>query len=298
MGWVAFALMAPAFWAMNVVTFKFLVDKRFKKPLPFAVLIYLIDLIFVVGVLVLMPVGFLFPYSVFALLAGLMTLFAFWFYYKAAEVEEISRISSLSQTIPIFVAVLSAIFLGEILVFRQYVGIAFIVIASMLISYRKIENVRRMSPALKYVVAFTLTIALYSVIGKYLLNYINYWSLFFWNAMGTTISIPILLVSSKIRKDFLKIVSNLDKKALALGVLLEALWFLGTISSFVALSIGYVSLVSSIAALEPLFVLVYTTALSLFIPRILKEEVSRFNVAQKLFSILLIFIGMWMLNIF
>ena len=298
MDWVTFALMAPAFWAMNVVTFKFLVDKRFKKPLPFAVLIYLVDLIFVVGVLALMPVGFLFPYSVFALLAGLMTLFAFWSYYKAVEVEEISRISSLSQTVPIFVAVLSAVFLGEILVPRQYLGIAFIVAASMLISYRKSEDGRRMSPALKYVAAFVLPIALYSVIGKYLLGYMNYWSLFFWNAMGMVISIPVLLASPKIRKDFLEIVSDLDKKTLALAVLLEAFWFIGTICSFVAMSIGYVSLVSSIAALEPLFVLVYTTALSLFIPRILKEEVSRFNIAQKLFSILLVFVGMWMLNVF
>jgi len=50
--------------------------------------------------------------------------------------EEVSRIATLFQLIPVFVALLSIVFLGEILGLVQYFGIILIVFASILVSYR------------------------------------------------------------------------------------------------------------------------------------------------------------------
>ena len=298
MEWFVFALLVPAFFAMNGVLGKILIEKRFRKPFPLSMFLLLIDLIFVVPVLIFAPVDYVYPYSLVIIFVGLIMVFPFWFYCKAVLIEEVSRISSLTQIIPILVAVLSALFLNEILVFRQYIGIVLIVIASMSISYRKVKSGKRLSPALKFILVYTFWVALYIIFMKYMLNYMNYWSFFFWNITGSLMALPLFLTIPRIRKDFLKIIPMIDKKTVAAGILTESLWFFGHMSSLIAASLGPISLVSAVGSIEPLFSLIYATALSLFVPKILKEEVTRFNVSQKLFAILLIFIGMWMLNIF
>jgi len=298
MEWIVFALLAPGFWAMNSITTKVLIDKKFQKPIPFMIFLLLIDMFFAFGVFLLLPITFVYPYSIYAMLTGALGMTASLFYLKALRMEEASRISSLIQMSPIFIAILSSIFLGEVLALQQYFGIVLIVVASMLISYRRVKAGRRLSPALKFMLVFALGVAAYNIFTKYVMNYISYWMFFFWDVMGFISTTPVLLLIPKVRKDFLKIISSLDKKTIAGGVLNESLWFLGSVSMLVAISLSYVSIVSSIGALQPLFALAYTILLSLFIPSILKEEITRFNVAQKLFAVLLIFVGIWMLNVF
>jgi len=53
----------------------------------------------------------------------------------------------------------------------------------------------------------------------------------------------------------------------------EGLYVIGTICSLVALSLADAPLASSLFGLQPFYVFFYTLALSLFLPKILKEEI-------------------------
>jgi drug/metabolite transporter (DMT)-like permease len=132
----------------------------------------MMDVPFAFATLSIVPLMINFPY-IYALIVGVLPIMAFWFYSKALLVEEISRLITLFQLIPVFVALLSAIFLNEILGLQKYFGIAIIVIASMLISFK-----------FKYMITFSLIIAIYSILEKFLLRYFEFWSLFFWNVVG------------------------------------------------------------------------------------------------------------------
>jgi len=257
----------------------------------------LIDVIFAVIVCLVNPVSFVFPYVLFAMLVGLMPLLAFWFYSKALMVEEISRITPLFQFIPIFVVLLSVIFLNEILSVQRYFGIAIILIAAVVISYRNSKSGKSLSSALKFMIPFGLVLSVHAILEKFLLSYIDYWSLFFWNILGAFCGILFLLTFSKPRKEFTETVPAVGKRTFFVVLVGEGVYFLGTICWLIAASMGYVSLVSAFAGLQHFFVFVYVLLSSLFVPKLLKEEISRGVIALKVSAIALMFAGTWLITI-
>jgi uncharacterized membrane protein len=67
---------------------------------------------------------------------------------------------------------------------------------------------------------------------------------------------------------------------------------LGLVFFLAALTTGPVSLVEFVTATQPMFVLLYAIILSVFIPKILKEELERKTILQKLIAIALMVAGM------
>ena len=179
-----FALLCPAFWGLNNVFYKFLMTKKFRSYFSMLSFMGFVDLFFAVAIYLVTPASFVFPYVLFAMVVGLMPLLGFWFYSKALMVEEISRITPLFQFIPIFVVLLSVIFLNEILSAQRYFGVAIIIIASVLISYRNSTSGKSFSAALKFMIPFSVILAVHAILEKFLLSYIDYWSVFFWNILG------------------------------------------------------------------------------------------------------------------
>jgi uncharacterized membrane protein len=255
------------------------------------------DLIFAVALSVVNPVSFVFPTVLFAMAVGLMPLLAFWFYSKALMVEEISRITPLFQFIPIFVVLLSAIFLNEILSAQRYLGIAVILIASVLISYRRSKSGGSTSSALKLMIPFSLVLAVHSILEKFLLSYIDYWSVFFWNILGAFCGILFLLTVSRHRRELAETVSSVGRRTTLVVFAGEGIYFAGTISWLIAASMGYVSLVSAFAGLQHFFVFIYVMFSSLFVPKLLKEEITSGVIALKISAIALMVAGTWLITV-
>lgn len=297
MDWLLFALLSPAFWGLNNVINKFLMTKKFKGYFSIVIYLNFVDLIFAGAVYVSTSVSFRFPYVLFAMVVGVMPVVAFWFYTKALIVEEISRITPLFQFIPIFVVVLSVLFLGEILSVQRYFGIALIVVTSLLISFRKSENGNSLSSAFKLMIPFTAILAVYTVLNKYLLGYLDYWSVFFWMMIGSWFGAVLMLGFSTPREEFVSTVSHLRKRTFLIVFLGEGTYILGTIFSLIATSMGFVSLVSALAGLQHFFVFVYVLLLSLFVPSILKEEINKPVIALKIIAITLMFVGTWLITV-
>jgi uncharacterized membrane protein len=297
MEWLVFALLCPAFWGLNNVFYKFLMTKKFRGYFSMLSFMGLVDVIFAVIVCLVNPVSFIFPTVLFAMAVGLMPLLAFWFYSKALMIEEISRITPLFQFIPIFVVLLSVVFLNEILSVQRYFGVAIIVIASILISYRSSKSGKSLSSALKFMIPFSVVLAVHATLEKFLLTHIDYWSLFFWNILGAFCGILFLLTFSKPRREFTDAVTAVGKKAFFVVLVGEGVYFLGTICWLIAASMGYVSLVSAFAGLQHFFVFIYVLLSSLFVPNLLKEETSRGVIALKVSAIALMFAGTWLVTV-
>jgi drug/metabolite transporter (DMT)-like permease len=292
-----FALLCPAFWGLNNVFYKFLMTKKFRSYFSMLSFMGFVDLFFAVVICLVTPASFVFPYVFFAMGVGLMPLLGFWFYSKALMVEEISRITPLFQFIPIFVVLLSAIFLNEILSAQRYFGVAIIIIASILISYRNSTSGKSLSSALKFMIPFSVVLAVHSILEKFLLSYIDYWSVFFWNILGSFCGVLFLLTFSKPRREFTEAVSVVGKRAFLVVFVGEGVYFLGTICWLIAASMGYVSLVSAFAGLQHFFVFIYVLLSSLFVPQHLKEEMTRGVIALKISAIALMFAGTWLVTV-
>lgn len=293
MEWYVFALLAPAFWAMNNVFIKFLITNKFQSYFPMIFTVVFMDALFALAVPTFAPIVVSFPYSIIALIVGLMPLLAFWFYSKALIMEEVTRIITLFQLIPVFVVFLSVIFLNEVLGMQKYFGIFLIVVASILVSYKK-SGSKPFSSALKFMMPFGVIIAAYTILDKILLGHLDYWSLFFWNVLGTFCGVMLLLSLPKLRKETVKIIIAAGKKAVFTTFIGEGLYVIGTICSLVALSLVDASLASSLFGLQPFYVFFYTLFLSVFLPRILKEEISKSIISLKISAIALMFLGTWL----
>ena len=168
-------------------------------------------------------------------------------------------------------------------------------LTSILISYRKSETGQSLSSTFKLMLPFAVIIAVFTVLTKYLLGYLDFWSLFFWMMIGSWIGVMVMLAFSKPRKEFFETVPPLGKRTFVAVFAGEGSYILGTIFSLIATSEGYVSLVSALAGLQQVFVFIYMLLLSLFVPKILKEETTRSVLTLKTFAIVLMFVGTWLI---
>ena len=297
MEWLVFALLCPAFWGLNNVFYKFLMTKKFRGYFPMLSFMSLADIFFAAVLFLVSPASLVFPYTIYAMLVGLMPLLAFWFYSKALVLEEISRITPLFQFVPIFVALLSAVFLNEILTPQRYLGVAVIIAASILISYRSSKTGRSLSSALKFMTPFTAILAVHAILEKFLLGYMDSWSLFFWNILGAFLGILFLMTFSKPRREFAETARTVGKRACFVMFVSEGVYFMGTICWLIAASMGYVSLVSAFAGLQHFFVFIYVVISSLFVPQHLKEDLGRGVIVLKLSAIALMIAGTWLVAV-
>lgn len=297
MEWLVFALLCPAFWGLNNVLYKFLMTKKFRGYFPMLSFMGVADALIVAIVGLINPATFIFPYSFFAMGVGLLPLLAFWFYSKALMLEEISRITPLFQFSPIFVTLLSAIFLSEILTAQRYLGVAIIIIASLLVSYRNSKSGNSLSAALKFMVPFAFILAVHSILEKFLLGHMDFWSVFFWNIAGAFSGVLLLMIFSKHRKEFTETLHTAGKRGFTVMLLSEGVYFLGSMSWLIAASTGYVSLVSAFAGLQHFFVFIYVLLSSVFLPQHLKEELSRGVIVLKASAIALMVAGTWLISV-
>jgi uncharacterized membrane protein len=86
-----------------------------------------------------------------------------------------------------------------------------------------------------------------------------------------------------------------------IGVILIAEQAVAYVSVFAynyAIAHGPITLISSVGATQPLFVLLFATILSYRFPRVLREELTRMDIALKVLGLIVIFAGTYLIQFF
>jgi len=295
MNWFIFALIAPIFWALSNIMDKFLITKIFDKFYFFLVWIGIFAMPICTVIFVLLKPTFVFPYSVIALSIGLLWGLYYLIYAKTLLNEEVSRTISLVFIHPIIVTILAGIFLKEIFSTSKYIGIVLLVTSGILLSYRKKGRRINLIGSLKLISILILMWSCLQVAEKITVEQIGYWSLYFWATLGVFLAATPFLLSKKTKISFIKSIKKIGRKGLPFLVTGEIFATLGSISFYVAISLGPVSLISAIGSLQPFFVFIYIIFLSIFIPKFLKEEINKYNILMKSIAIALVLVGTWLL---
>ncbi len=287
MSWIIFSILAAITWALvNLIDKCFLV-KHVKKPIILVIILSIVGAF--IGPLIYFVNGFSelsYLHMFLSLFVGVFYILTTFFYFKAIMIEEISRIVPLFYLTQIFIALFAAVFLGEVFSFTKYLGIFLLILGAILISTKKISKIS-LGKAFWYMVFGSLSSAIADVLTKYLLNYSDYWTIFSYSRLGTFLFIaPIFFIKSKD-------IALLIKRPKIFGMVSfnEVLNLVGVLFVTIAASIGYITFVRALSTLNSFFVLVFTILLSIFFPKILKEEINRSTILLKAVSIVLIFIG-------
>lgn len=252
--------------------------------------------VFSICVLLFFPTNLFSIPSLIAFAAGLISGGGYFLYAISIRKEEASRISALTSLSPAFVAVLAVLLVNEIFSAKSYVGIFLMILGAALISYKR-NNVKKIIPIslIFILIATNFAYSLDQTFAKISLDEISFWPFLMMFMFGRFVAvIPGFSISSARRK-CLSEIGKLKRNfgfALAVG---SISWTVAIICFFYAASLGPITLVSTISIISPLFTLVFATLVSKYFPGILEEEIGRRTLALKLFAVLLIFIGTYLI---
>lgn len=289
MSWQLLTILAVFIFAVTTIIDKFLLTKWVKNPIipplffgPLGLLTsFIIYLFYGFSYLGGMNI-------VLALLAGVIYMLGEFLYYKAVKLEEISRVIPLVYLSPLFILILAAIFLGEIFTPLKYLGIFFLMSGAIFISSKNFSKIN-FNRAFWFAVFSALMFAFIGIITKYLLNFADFWTVFSYIRLGAFfVSIPVFYFYLK---DFPTPFRWSGLKSIGFMILNAVLLLAGILLLTIATALGQVTLVGALTSFQPFFTFILATLFTIFFPSILKEEINKSFVFQKIFAIILIFIG-------
>jgi drug/metabolite transporter (DMT)-like permease len=294
--WLLFAFSGPVLWAASTHVDKFLVEKYFKRTDVGVLLVFtaLIGLVMLPFIALFDPAALSPGWKDGAAVAGsgLLYMTAMYFYLKALQEEEASVVAPFFQAAPLFGYVLGLLFLGEQLAGRQLLGGALIVAGGALISVRLGGGKRRFrGRLLALMLTAAFAVALSSVIFKAVAEDTAFWTTAFWSYAGESLFGFGILALPRMRREFTGLFRRHPGPVLGINAANELINLGGNLGARYALLLAPLSLVQAINSTTTLFVFGFGVVLTLFLPRLGREDLSAKNLWQKGLCALLITAG-------
>jgi uncharacterized membrane protein len=287
--WIAFTLLAAIFWAVANIIDKHVMDKEIRDPFVSTFFWGLIAFL-IMGVTSLLMGSVVIPLetTVYSLIAGIFYGFAVLLFYRVILSEEISRVIPIILLTPIVVLILATVFLSEIFTPLRYLGIALLVLGSILISLKH-KAKYSLSPVLGLTLVSMVLFASRDFMVKVATLNAGIWPVMFWASVGwLAVSAGLFAVHHpRITKK-----AKIGIRHIMYNAIFATIAF---IFSTMAISFGFVSLVSALRSVQSLFVFLIAVAISLLWPGMIKEEVNRSVIKLKLIAIAIIIIGSFLI---
>jgi uncharacterized membrane protein len=306
--WLIFAILGTIFFSVAGVLDKLLLSRYADDSKAYIICQILTQQIFTIPVIIIARTNFIYPESFYALIFGCFQVIPSFFYMRALQVEEASKVTALEYVYPLFVLLGSVFLLGEVLELKHLVGGLLLVAGTLLISYKNndsninsskgLARFMSLSPAIKHFLSYWILTAIYYLTLKYLLISIDEWDLYIWSSLGSLVAVlPLLGIPSKRHE----VTGFFGSGGLAIRALIfeEFFQFLGIIISIYAYASGSVTLVSSIGALQPVITVIIILVMGFRMPRIAKEMNEKLDhkaLMQKIPSFVIILVGIYLLS--
>ncbi len=301
MTWFLLALVGPLLYALTNHIDKFLLNRFFREGgvgtlILFSSLLSLFAVPFIyLGDTTVFDVD---KKSIAALTCvSVLGICVLWFYLLALKDDEASVVIVFYQLVPVMACVFGYVFLGETLTGTQLLAMGIIIFGTSLISFEIRENKFRLrwTTVCHMLIAVTCW-ALESVIFKAVALKENVWRSLFWeHVMMVVVGVLIFLVAPVYRNHFLKTFRRNSLPVLSLNALNEGAYMLGNIVVAFAYMLAPVALVLLAESLQPIFVFAIGFFLTVFFPKLARENIHPRSIVQKLAAIIITGIGTYIL---
>lgn len=298
--WLIVAISAYLILAVVYLVDKYLLTGPIPSPKVYAFYVGILGLF----VLLLIPfVGFSLPgiFQIFLSLAsGASFVYGLYWFFRGLRLFEPSRIvPAVGGIMPLFSFLLIFIFSRGQETFSSWELLAFVllILGSVLITYEKSKAVSRKSFRISLVAAFF--VAFYFVSAKYVYLGQPFWSGFIWIRIGGALIALIFLFSQEVRNGLFRQRISFQKKTAAIFLSNQAAGAGANILQNWGIALAplviHVAFINALQGIQYVFLLIFTILLSLKFPRILKEEISKEVIFQKVVAILLVGAGLALL---
>jgi uncharacterized membrane protein len=296
MSWIFFAFSGPVLWAISVHLDKYLVERFFKESNVAVLLVFTA----LAGVL-LLPFIWYYEPSVMSpsagsialiIFAGILYMTALLLYLRALQSEEASVVSPFFQAGPLFGYVLAYLVLGETLTREQMAGGALIITGALIVSLRFGQSTKMFKMRLAaLMLACGFIMALASLIFKVFAIRVEFWTTTFWMFVGEGIFGVALLLIPAFRRQFMALVRANTAALLSINASNELINLGGGLGNRYALLFAPLSIVQAIGSTTTLFVFAFGLVLSIFFPRLGREDLSGRELTQKGIAALIVAAG-------
>jgi uncharacterized membrane protein len=300
--WLLYAFSGPLLWAASTHIDKYLVDKYFRHSDTAVLMVFTAFL----GVFAL-PVIWLLEPRVLALpwlatgvmtVSGILYMGAMLFYLRAIQSEEASVVAPLFQANILFTFALGLIFLHEMPRWSALGGAALIIIGAIGLSLDKHLRLGSFKPRLvALMLGATFVLACSSVVFKFFAVNDEFWSTTFWTFVGEGIFGAAILAIPAYRHQFMTLLRRNPGAVMGVNAANELINLGGGLGVRFASLLAPVALVSAISATTTFFVFLFGILLTLFFPKLGREELSARNVIQKGLGGLLIMAGVVLIEV-
>jgi uncharacterized membrane protein len=288
--WVSIAVLSTAILGMVNIIDSHLLSKRMPSLQAFLLPAGAISLVYGLVIFYLFPLpddtGF-WPLMV-TVGSGIARTLSLIILLYTLRMDEVSRIIPMSSTYPIFVAIIAIPLLGETLDYLGWIAVIIVVAGAAIVSARQSPggSTTWLGRAFLLLGGSSLLMAVANVSTKYALDYISFWHMY-WITIFCMVGIFMLI---SLRSSILKELVNMKQRnsSIALVAFNEILVVAGVATSFWAMKMGPISLVSTIASSRPIFVVIYAIILSRTYPTFLKWQTSKGMLALRLMAIAMI----------
>jgi len=295
MPWYLFALATPTLYSFSNFVDKYLIEKRIKEPMAITAIACIISGVF--GVLIGLVIGFvnigLFQIALI-MFAGILLTFYLWPYFEAMKLEDASRIVPLFQFIPVFTLILSSLILKETLTLKQIVGLVLVVAAGVSLSAERLEG--KMFKPRKSLWFMLLACLMYGLVGilfRFVVKEASFWTTLSYEYIGSGIGGILLFLLPRVCKSISADIQQI-KSSSGIITFNNGIAILAQMSESYAISLVAVPLVNLIGSIQPVLSLGEGYILTKRFPNIIKEDISKKVIANKLISIVLIFCGLYL----
>ena len=242
------------------------------------------------------PTGF-----IFTALDAIVHLAGMYAMFLALRRFDVSRVvATIGATQPIFIFILTWLFWGpQLMPLMDILAFILLLIGSIVISIEK--NIKITGDYVKITIFSSIMFSSDYIFSKFV--YLNQPFLqgIIWIRMFVFLFALLLLIGKNSRKEIFsgKIISN-KKKQTAFLCAQASGWLANFLQSFaISLApIAFLATVNSLRGIQYIFLFLMTLFISIFLPKLLKEKLSRRIVLQKVISIFIIAVGLAMLVIY
>ncbi|OQX00646.1 hypothetical protein BWK69_01035 [Candidatus Parcubacteria bacterium A4] len=297
MSWLFITLLAYLLLAISSLADKYILKAHVANYKAYAFFIGFLSIFVLPLVPFFVHGGLEFNYIFLAFLAGAVLFLGLYWFYKSLQIFEPSRIVPIIGAFcPIFISLLIYVFSDgeEALSFSNGIAFIFLVLGGLLLTYEKTKISYK---SILFAATTAFLFGFYFVLAKYVYGMEAFWTGFILIRVGTFLTAVVFLIFffKEIKKEFFaqKIKFQGGTVRLVIGSQI-----VGTVGVFlqnwaIALSpLVFVAVISALQAVQYVFIFMFAALLSWKFPKILKEDISKEIIFQKISAIILIAIGL------
>jgi len=249
------------------------------------------------------------PLVLLGISAGFSFLFGLYFYYKAVFSFEVSRVGpAVGGLVPLFTLFLIYIFSflpletglqKGVFTVKQFAAFIFLVSGSVILSVHKKSRITFKSLKVSIIASFLFSLSF--LLTKLVYIFLPFWTGLIWVKMGSFVAASCFLLSPEVKEGLRKKRKSFAKKVALPFLLAKGAGSLGSVlqngAIFLA-PVAFLPFINALAGVQYVFLIIIATLFCFKFPRVLKEEISKKALAQKIIAILLIAIGLSLFALF